>query len=483
MKRKQNCLHAKTGFSLVELMVGTVIFLAISTGAYKVFTSSTREADQSQKSAKQSRGMKQFFERFRQQVENAVQLPNAETTMLRVARPNTDSTQRDCVNENEPAVDMGWGLIPLPGRNAADITNSLASFDPSISFNETTKVNDGVRMVYVPEDSAINYLAYQTGSTPYPTSGGEDIVVESPVKNLQIGDFAVVADAFRKDLIRITNITPNGGRTNIEHLFSKSAWNMNPSSASYSGYNYGVPFSSAGHPVIYKVKVITYAVDATQNTLMMDDHTKDDGFTQPNTWGTRGLALNWQVVSPGVRKFQVIYVPMLYTGASLIETRSPQAGYPSKEYGFCAAGDISHNCDCHNQLGNPNLRTIKVEIEYEKPGSNSAQVLTENSVQEFNPTILKKELPGTSSSSREGCQFGGLLYTTLEDGSPNPHCNTTDGCFCTDRALPSLCPPPPPEGTGCLYDCDNDGIVDTSDSDISSCGGGNTGPPTSGGAG
>jgi type II secretory pathway pseudopilin PulG len=449
MLRRKSLIAA---YTLVELMVGAVIFMAISAAAYQVYRKSTQRAITSQEQAKLSRGLKQFMERFRGQVENAVQLPNAETTMLRVSRPNTDSTQRDCVNSNEPQSDMGWGLIPFPGRNVSDITNTLTPFDPSVTFDETAKPNDGVRVVYVPEDSTINYLAYQSGTTPFPTSAGQDIIIEGSPVNLAVGDFAVVADVSRKDLIRITNITPSGGTTAIEHDHSKSIWNMNPANPGYPGYNYGATYSSLGKPVLYKVKVATYALDETKKLLMMDAHTNDDGFAPPNTWGTAGLALNWEVVAPNVSKFQVIYVPMTVSDDGVLETRKPQAGLVGRDYDYCSAGSVNPNCDCHNQLGNPNLKTVKVTVEFEKPdpNSNKAIMLTETSVEEFNPTILKKSLPGVRSSAREGCNYTDLLYSTNEDGTPNTACNTSTGCFCTDRSLPSLCAPPPyGVGTGC----------------------------------
>lgn len=440
------------GITIVELLVGTVIFIGIGAAAYKVFTSSTRTATETQQKAKISRGLKQFFERFRHEVENTIQLPDAESTVLRLSRPTR------C---NDDAVtDMGWSFIPYPGREATEFTASLAAFNPANeTVDETTNANDGLRMIYIPVDSALHYLAIDPATTkPYPTTGANNIRIEGDGAGLAVGDFAVIADATRRDLIRITAITPASGDTLIAHG-SASAWNGT------FNYNYGAGQNSElGRPTFYKVGISTYALNTTTQQLMKDSHVRDDGFDPAaGTFDTAGLALAWETAVPGVTRFQVQYARINHN-----DTRTPQVGIPGRSYQTCAANPDDEFCDCTNELGNPGIKTIRTVIEYRNQDTNNQEATTETVTQEFNPTILKKGLP-FRETDHEGCEATGLLYKTNEDGSPNPAC-ASSYCVCTDRSsYPSLCAlengGPGCPSTLCVpaNDCDGDGIPNSTD--------------------
>ncbi len=453
-------------FTIIEILVGMVIFLGIGVGAYQVFTKSNKQAGDTQQEAKKSRSLLQFSERFRHEVENTVQLPNSENTVLKVKRPN------QCAVAEEPQTELGWGLVPFPGYDLSEIPNNLTSFNPEdATVDDTNNANDAIGMVYIPEDTAINYLAYQDASTQtlYPTVGNVTIKVgPEPLQNLAVGDYAIVADSIRKELIRVTAITANGSLTEIEHSSAKSIWNENFTNNIGAGQS-----AIMGRPIIYKVKVVTYALDTSDGSLKKDDHFLDDQFNPTaGTFGTKGLAKNWQVVAPNVRKFQVIYVRMDES-----ETRTPRIGLAAKTgYDSCATPNANSNCDCENQLGNPNLKTIRTVIEFTKEGTHENDTLSTS----FNPTVLKKGLPFVGSGLN-GCPYNGDLYKTLPDGDgdplnnpPNPICENSY-CVCSDRPPPSLCLTPQQGGigTGCPNnnnnnnnsnsDSDNDGVVDGSD--------------------
>jgi type II secretory pathway pseudopilin PulG len=422
----QSAFVFSKGFTIIELLVGTVIFLGIGVGAYKVFTQSTQQAGETQKQTKLSRGLKQFSERFRNEIENTLQLPNAESTSLQLLRPNGTDGLPDCITDEDPQTQVGWGFIPFPGFNSSAIPATFTPFNPG-TIDVTNSPSDGVRMVYVPVDSSINYLFNDPAA---PTVGNNPIVVgPEPLENLAIGDFAVISDMSRRDLIRVTGLVPAGSNTSIEHSSAISSWNVD------FNYNYGET-AGLGRPIIYKVNVVTYALDETSKSLMKDSHHGDDDFNPVNnTFGTPGLKQKWQPVASGISKFQVIYVQLNGN-----ETRTPAIGIPGKEY------DAS---DCENQLGFPGLKTVKVILEYDDFDNTGAP---QNLVSLFNPTVLKKGLP-LGPKDHPGCDSSNELYSTLEDGTPNAACDSP-ACVCTDRPPASKCAPScPPTGAG----TDNDG--------------------------
>lgn len=417
--------------TIIELLVGTTVFLGVSFGAYEVYTKTTQRAQASQKQAKYSRGLKTFLERFRHEVENAVQLPNAESSVMELNRP-VNCPDPSNADSSEHLTKLAWGMIPYPGKNKADITNTLAPFDPAAqTVDETTHANDAVLMVYIAEDSAVNFLAYSDPptNTVLEPSNGDTLTVAGVAKNLEVGDYAVVSDALRKELIRITGKTV-ATNTTIKHESSKSIWNQdfsNPLSST----------SALGQPLIYKVNVVTYALDADTQTLVKDDHTLDDNFNpETKNFGTPGLKNKWDAVAPNVSKFQVVYVRMDET-----ETRKPQIGLPVKTYDNCSVSGASANCGCENELGNPKLKTVKAIISFSKPENSPTgpASVADTSVESFNPTILKKGLPFLSID-HAGCDpQGNALYTTIS-GSPNTACDSTY-CICSDTWQPSLCNP------------------------------------------
>lgn len=435
-QRVRKLLPFSKGVTIIELMVGTVIFLGISVAAYQVLTKSNQQATQTQQKTKFDRGLAQFFERFRHTVENTILLPKADSSVLKLNRVSS------CVTGAEPQVEFSWGLIPYPGRTVANIPTNLNPFDPTLE--STTNPNDGLLMLYIPEDSRLNYLFVEPAS---PTAGSNPIVVgPEPIQNLAVGDFAVIADANRRDLIRITAITPSSGNTFIEHS-SASIWNGT------FNYNYGAD-PAFGRPVIYKVNIVTYALDTTTNNLMMDSHVEDDDFVAPATFGTAGLKQRWQVAAGNITQFQVQYEQK---DGSI--TRTPRIGPPVKEY---------EETDCENQLGNPELKTIKMNIEYEQQATAQGEPGGKKLItQEFNPTILKKGLPGLRPP-HDGCDSNEMLYSTMSDGSQNPACDNKY-CICTDKAPPSLCatsnggPGCPTGNTNTDTDFDDDGVPNDSD--------------------
>jgi Tfp pilus assembly protein PilE len=416
-------IRKDSAFSLVELMVGAVIFLAITIGAYAVYTATTRRATESQQEAKLSRELRQFFERFRHQIENTLQLPNAEGTQLKVARPS-----RCIISSTDPDTEIGWSLIAYPGRTYDTIPMNFTATEPSAYFDESSKPNDAIRMVYATEDSVVNYLKVMgTPAVAFPTIGNNPIVIDGAAKNLNVGDYAVIADAFRKDLIRVTGINIIGGNDQILHESAKSAWN-----APDLGYNYGGNFGQYGQPVIFKVGIATYALDPDRKTLMKDSHFTDDDFSQDGTWNS-GLKQNWEAIAPNVSKFQLVYVK-----ADGTQTRTPQAGMPGKIYRPCTGQDDDvSNCGCGNELGNPEIKSIKLNIEYTNGSTSTSDIIA--TTEQFNPSVLKKGLPyfGIDNS---GCN-GDVLYRTNLDGSQNPDCDNP-ACLCTDRAPPRPCPAP-----------------------------------------
>jgi type II secretory pathway pseudopilin PulG len=454
-------LGLRKGVTIIEILVGTAIFLGIGLAAYQIYSKSAQQASEVQKQAKMNRGLREFLERFRHEVENTVQLPNAESTILKLTRP------LNCVTHDEPLEELAWGLIPFPGRTTTEITNSLTPFNPA-SVSVTSADSDGIRMVYIPDESSINYLAYSdvTNQVLYPSIGSTMQVggAGETLKNLAVGDYAVVSDTIRKELIRVTGVTSLGDHTEIEHSSSKSIWNTNFINSMGAGQS-----ATMGRPIIYKVNIATYALDATAQNLMRDNHMLDDDFNPATkAFGTPGLKLKWEVVSPDVTKFQVEYV------TDDGDIRIPQIGMPAVlSYTSCSTTDAGSNCGCWNELGNPKLRSIKTVIDYKKVGAspNGTSDMTDTSTTVFNPTILKKDLPGVGTDT-PGCTTDTVLYSTLADGvTPNPACKKRF-CICSDRSLPSLCQTPDHGGvgTGCPEnsgnpdnDWDDDGIPNNVD--------------------
>jgi len=449
-----NSRDSTKAFTIIELIVGTVIFLGIGVGAYQLFTKTTRQADQTQKNTKANRTLAQFFERFRHELENTVQLPQADHTVLRLERPAS------CAAGDGFPQEVGWGMIPFPGKDTQSMPTTLAAFNPKDQpVDDAAQGNDGIRMVYISYDTEIKYLAVDGSNVPYPTEGADPIKIEGDGAGLEIGDFAVISDITRRDLIRITDKTTNAGITSIEHSPAKSVWNIQ------FGYNYGTGQSAGmGKPVLFKVNVVTYALDSATGTLMKDSHLLDDGFNPVSkSFGTPGLSLSWEAVVPGIERFQVVFVKK--TNGE--ETRTPQMGIPGKEYNSCDVISDS-TCGCENQLGYPGIKTVKILMNTKKADGTVVDPNANfNISQEFNPSTLKKGLP-LQDSPFDGCPVAGLLYSRLDDGTENPACDN-QFCICTDPSdYPSLCatsnggPGCPSSGSG-NNDVDNDGVPNGND--------------------
>src|SRR5690606_10210822 len=155
-----------------------------------------------------------------------------------------------------------------------------------------------LRMVYIANDAFFYSLTLDMANpvagtiVPYPTAGSGPIRIDCmecylgtrPLQ-LNVGDFAVVGDTNKADLIRITSITDNeDGTYGIGHDPSVSAWNR----PLIDNFGYGV----TGGAFMYNVNVVTYALDTANNTLMLDHHFGDDGFDGEVFEGPMGLALN-----------------------------------------------------------------------------------------------------------------------------------------------------------------------------------------------
>lgn len=423
------------GFSLIEILMGTVVFLGIGLAAFRIYNKVVTKATFTQQQTKFTRGQKQFFEAFRHQVENTIQIPNASATVLAATRPVA------CSNV-DGITDVAWGLIPLPGYDVAALNAMapLSIIDPSLAVvNETDHANDAVTIVFTPEDSRINYLAVDGAGAPVSTiqaSPNDPVQLESS-NALQTGDFAIVADSTHRELIRITGLTTVGPNVGIRHNYTTSIWNRQ------LNYNIGgSQNSSLGRPILYKVKVVTYALDTATKNLMIDDHILDDNFNPATkVFGTAGLAYNWQVVAPNINKFQIEYKLSDTFGNAV--TRTPQVGIPGDVNSSCAIVGAPSDCDCANQLGNPGLANIRTNIEYMEPSSdpNTPPTVAKQTIQQFDPAFLKEPLPNQSASTQ--CDTSNILYTTLADKvTPNPVCNSATNpssfCFCSDRPCDPL---------------------------------------------
>lgn len=419
------------GFTLIELLVGMILFAGISIAAYKVFTNSTRKAQESQQQAKLSRGLQQFLENFRHHIENTLQLPNGTASVLKVKRPAR------CVGITEDT-DMGWTLIPMPGKTTATInTAAYGPKDPSAAVvNDTTKANDAVVMVFMPQESQINYLAINPAVKAFPDDPGEpwptiqnsaaDTIKVVTRNGLEVGDYAVISDVIRRDIIRITSITATtcAGKPcfDIGHSYSMSSLNEK------MDYNYGEGQNNTdvGVPSLYRVNMETYAMDTTKNQLMKDTHVTDDDFNpKTKTFGTKGLKLQWETIADNIEQFQLIYMTMQNT-----ETRTPQAGIPGRAYSACPG---AVDCECENQIGLPNLKNIKVSLKYLKPDAKDPTA-TDFTALAFNPLNLKTNLSAVEETYA-GCETAELLYMTDEYGNPNPACDggKSLNCLCIDR--------------------------------------------------
>lgn len=345
------------GVTIIELIVGMLLFVTVSAGIYKAYTTLTKKALETQRQTKEDRNLQQFFERFRHQLENTVQMPNANSTVLRLLK-----RVPECValylDEWE---DMGWGLIPYPGVDVLAFNtefNHLNTVSPLTMLpngpDDPERQNDGIRLVYVSPDSTLYRLALDelNNFQPYPTVGNNPIIVDRFPDTLTVGDFAVISDARKSDLIRITNISPSGMNPDwftIEHQSEASIWNID----FIENYGHGV----LGGAIIHKVHVATYALDTETNTLMVDNHYFDDNFNGEVLVGPPILAQNWEPAINGVSRFQVIFETV-----KGLETRTPQPGEPGKLYVSCDALVPTEDCGCENQLGYPDLKDIRLEI-------------------------------------------------------------------------------------------------------------------------
>ncbi|MCB0271596.1 MAG: type II secretion system protein [Bdellovibrionales bacterium] len=346
------------GVTLIEIIITTLLFVTVTAAAYKIWVTATRKATETQQETMENRKLQEFFNRFRHQIENTIQLPNSLSTMMRVEIPSgTDG----CDSEGYSI--MGWGFIPYPGHDVALMNTNQDDFqivDPSSYVALVTpESSDAVRLVFLETETQMYKLKIDPSTSPpvpYETAFTNIIVIESatPV-GLKKGDYAVISDALRSDLLRITNIIqlPGTDTYHVTHDTSVSDWNLEFVN------NHGG--NVQGGAFLYKVGVATYALDTQTNTLMVDDHRLDDGFNGTDfSGGTPGLALNWQPVSSGIKNFQVIVETV--NG----ETRTPMAGVPGKAYEDCTSTSprTPQFCDCENQLGNPGILNIRAEVSY-----------------------------------------------------------------------------------------------------------------------
>jgi len=364
--------HAKRGVTLVELMVSIVLFALVAAAGYKAFIQSTQTAIRSQKKSIDKRKLQQFFETFRHQIENTIQLPNAGMTALQVRIPNNvtlpgDASPKSCFDTSVVTQQvMGWGFIPYPGMSSAQLTNFLTNnpidanpIDPSDTtvFTTADQNSDAITLVYVLPDT-------QTYVVDVTAMDETQIAITSATPlALSLGDYAVISDANGSDLFRITDITQSGNTYSLEHSLN-SMWNnlIDPTNGfgGPDGYGIGV----AGGAFVYKVGIATYALDMQDNLLMLDAHHQDDGFNGTSFPGSPGLAFQWSPAAENIETFQILYETSLYG-----EVRTPFANVPSKTFGSCisGAGEVSLFCGCDNQLGNPGLLNVRLNIQYTSP--------------------------------------------------------------------------------------------------------------------
>lgn len=339
----------------MEIIITTLLFVTVSAAAYKIYVESTRAATEARQDSIEDRKLQQFFEKFRHQIENTIQLPNSESTVLQV------EVEDDCINITEDLQVMGWGFIPFPGHDVALMNSTQNIFQPINPLDytglATPETSDAVRLIYVLADSQIYHLTLN-GTDPYPTiqsTGTEPIVISSDAPlTIKVGDFAVISDALRSDLFRITGINPgtNPGEYEVFHDPSVSSWNVN----FLDDYGKNVQ----GGAFIYKVGVSSFALDTASNTLMEDTHMRDDGFNGTDfTSGPPGLLMNWSPVASDIQSFQIIVDSVRES------TRTPRAGVPGKTYETCQSvtpNRLPAFCECENQLGNPGIIEINLKI-------------------------------------------------------------------------------------------------------------------------
>lgn len=344
------------GVTLVELIIAMLLFVTVTSAAYRIYIVATRNAQETRQESIENRKTQQFFERFRHQIENAVQLPNSAHSYLEIEVPAA------CEVPPNSSI-FGWGLVSFPGHDRALMDENFSSLYPINPQDYAYLVNDdssdAVTMVYVLPDTVMHKLHTDstTGVVSHQTGGSDDIHIEHTANlDLQVGDFAVISDTLRTELIRITDIEDVSTHIVLEHDDAKSVWNFEFD----PGLHFGLGNNNSGGAFLYKVGVATYALDTETNTLMLDDHRLDDGF-DGQSFGTPGLARNWQPAISGITKLQIIYTTIYG------ETRAPMAGMPGISFEICdgAIHIEPDQCECENQLGNKGLENIRLEITYE----------------------------------------------------------------------------------------------------------------------
>jgi hypothetical protein len=420
---KNGYFRSQRGLTLIELMIGTVLLLAVSAGVFRFvreFSTKTSSAQEELSVQKRVIGFKRLLS---EEVENIVPMQNSRASFLSVSRPFA------CVNTSDAneIQEMSWSLIPFPGYNLDEYTSTAAfgdlftnPVDPTIYFDnasdaEAVDLSDGVIFATVDREASLIQVARNAAGSLFPTAQidpSDGSFVDQPIvletrDGLEVGDYIFISDSFKRDLVRITSLVERADGFGFDVFHNNaSIWNIPfEYDFGYTRDNSGNQIEIPGGAYVVKANISSYFFDPDTNTIQKDNHVLDDGFN-PDTlaYGASGLVYAFQPILSNVQQFKIGYrvVDPLDNVADGVDdtivTRTPRPGIYGRDYARCIVTSEAF-CDCQNQLGFSDMKKLELDItmlpDPSDPGAAGQKLATNLS---FVPKKLVDPPSGSSTS-------------------------------------------------------------------------------------
>ena len=351
-------LLSRKGFTLVEVLVTTVIGSVLAFGAYQFFGQTIQNLRSSSSSVKKMVRIENFFNQFEQEVINIFYLHNGATKQL------SGIPQNGCVEHVSSTV--ATSLVAWPGHTKSDIENmsSLTAIDSSETSLISSSFNDAITFAYLSSNADHIFVADDVDGNPLPTTGNQPISVED-IGIFEVGDFFVIFDPEKSAIGRITSISSDGSKFIFQKNTSTSIWNQN------FPENFGVS-SSTGQVFdegarLLKIHIVTYAYSPTNETIYRYDHKYDDNYNPVNrSFTATSSTKKWISQASNVNLFQIYYA----VSDTQEEIRTPRIGTNSE--------DSSIPNHCKSQLARPFLSKLVVRVD--------------NDLRSIDPEMLRRSL-------------------------------------------------------------------------------------------
>ncbi len=428
---------------MVEMVVALGLVALVIIAGFNFAVKTQNRSVRAIRNAKVHSETNQFIQRLRIQVGNAITFPRAASTMLGSfpqtldgcdAHGDFDRYHVRFVPPGESYPIIAHGLVPLPGKRKADIDTGdhLTYVDPSIPLAEDAPESDALRVSFLAQDTLPVFLDSDVaaGSISLTVETGQ----ETELQKINVGDYIVLADSTKRELLRVTNKSSNV----ITFDPDVSMWNNTLT----NNFDHSTGF-------IHKAHVITYAHDPETKMIYQDLHRFDDNFNVvAQTFGGSGQRVAyWEGVARNVEHFTFEYSYEDRNDERKIkQSRTVKAFLPSMD----SIDEATETVTCLNQIGYPYFRSVTAEVDALAPKMSETTETGEANkevslTQKLSPANLRRPLGAASAENFGYDPFE--IYTA----TPTPLAPTATPTRppCPPGQICGICLPKTP---GCTYE-------------------------------